>query len=90
MYTVIKSSAAIFIHGIRRQLEVYRWIAEQHMPLMFHSGILYDGINASGKYNRPCEFEPLYLWLVCVFPVAHVHGPGLVECIAVMENLMLF
>ena len=30
-------------------LEACRWAAEKGVPVMFHSGILYDGINVSGK-----------------------------------------
>ena len=71
-------------------MEVYRWIAEQHMPLMFHSGILYDGINASGKYNRPCEFEPLLSVAGLRFSVAHVSWPWTGECIAVYGKFNAF
>ena len=53
------------------------------MPLMFHSGILYDGINVSGKYNRPCEFEPLLSIPGLRFSIAHLSWPWVDECIAV-------
>lgn len=67
-----------------RAMGVYHWIAEHDMPLMFHSGILYDGINVSGKYNRPCEFEPLLSVNGLRFSLAHISWPWTAECIAVL------
>ena len=66
-----------------RALPVYRRIAEQNKPLMFHSGILYDGKNASGNYNRPCNFEGLLSIDSLRFSLAHVSWPWTDECIAV-------
>lgn len=73
-----------------RAMEVYRWIAENDMPLMFHSGILYDGINVSGKYNRPCEFEPLLSVENLRFSIAHLSWPWVDECIAVYGKFNAF
>lgn len=64
-------------------LEACRWAAEKGVPVMFHSGILYDGINVSGKYNRPCEFEALLSVEKLRFSMAHVSWPWTDECIAV-------
>lgn len=72
-----------FYPGDERAMEAYRWIALQQMPVMFHSGILYDGINASGKFNRPCEFETLLSIENLSFSLAHVSWPWTDECIAV-------
>lgn len=72
-----------FYPGDERAMKVYRWIAAHDMPLMFHSGILYDGINVSGKYNRPCEFEPLLSIENLRFSIAHLSWPWVDECIAV-------
>ncbi|MCL2159580.1 MAG: hypothetical protein FWH48_09255, partial [Oscillospiraceae bacterium] len=66
-----------------RALPVYRRIAELNKPLMFHSGILYDGKNASGNYNRPCNFEGLLSIDGLRFSLAHVSWPWTDECIAV-------
>ncbi|MCL1859601.1 MAG: amidohydrolase [Oscillospiraceae bacterium] len=66
-----------------RALPVYRKIAELNKPLMFHSGILYDGRNASGNYNRPCNFEGLLSIDNLRFSLAHVSWPWTDECIAV-------
>ena len=57
---------------------------------MFHSGILYDGINISGKYNRPCEFEPLLSIEGLQFSVAHLSWPWVDECIAVYGKFNAF
>lgn len=58
--------------GDERAMKCYHWMAEHNMPAMFHSGILYDGINPSGKYNRPCEFEPLLSVNNFRFSLAHL------------------
>ena len=79
-----------FYPSDERAMELYRWIAAQDMPLMFHSGILYDGINISGKYNRPCEFEPLLSIEGLQFSVAHLSWPWVDECIAVYGKFNAF
>lgn len=79
-----------FYPSDERAMEVYRWIAEHDMPLMFHSGILYDGINVSGKYNRPCEFEPLLSIENLRFSIAHLSWPWVDECIAVYGKFNAF
>jgi predicted TIM-barrel fold metal-dependent hydrolase len=66
-----------------RALPVYRRIAGLGMPILFHSGILYDGRNASGNYNRPCNFEGLLSIDDLRFALAHVSWPWTDECIAV-------
>ncbi len=72
-----------FYPGDERAMEAYRCIAEKGVPIMFHSGILYDGINVSGNYNRPCGFEPLLSIAGLRFSLAHVSWPWTDECIAV-------
>ena len=37
-------------------LEAYRKMAELRLPVIFHSGILWDGVNSS-PFNRPANFE---------------------------------
>ncbi len=66
-----------------RAIPVYKKIAEKNMPILFHSGILYDGKNASGNYNRPTEFECLLSIDNLRFALAHVSWPWTDECIAV-------
>jgi len=66
-----------------RAMPVYRRIAELNRPIMFHSGILYDGRNPSGNFNRPCNFEGLLQVDNLRFSLAHVSWPWTDECIAV-------
>ena len=66
-----------------RAMPVYKKIAQLNKPVMFHSGILYDGRNASGNYNRPCNFEELLSIDNLRFSLAHVSWPWTDECIAV-------
>ena len=66
-----------------RAMPVYSEIAKLNKPVMFHSGILYDGRNASGNYNRPCNFEGLLSVDGLRFSLAHVSWPWTDECIAV-------
>jgi predicted TIM-barrel fold metal-dependent hydrolase len=66
-----------------RCVPAYRRIAQSGKPLLFHSGILYDGKNASGNFNRPCNFEVLLSIEGLRFALAHVSWPWTDECIAV-------
>lgn len=79
-----------FYPSDERAMAVYHQIASYNMPLMFHSGILYDGINVSGKYNRPCEFEPLLSIEGLRFSIAHLSWPWVDECIAVYGKFNAF
>lgn len=66
-----------------RAVPVYHRIAETGRPYLFHSGILYDGSNASGNFNRPCNFEVLLSIPRLRFALAHISWPWCDECIAV-------
>ncbi|HZJ57089.1 MAG TPA: amidohydrolase family protein [Clostridia bacterium] len=66
-----------------RAVPVYQQIANKGLPILFHSGILYDGKNASGNYNKPTEFEVLLSVDNLRFALAHVSWPWTDECIAV-------
>ena len=66
-----------------RAIPVYKKIAKKNRPILFHSGILYDGKNASGNYNKPTEFEVLLSIDNLRFAMAHVSWPWTDECIAV-------
>ena len=66
-----------------RAIPVYKKIASLNRPVLFHSGILYDGRNASGNYNRPCNFEGLLSIDNLRFALAHASWPWTDECIAV-------
>ena len=66
-----------------RCVESYRHIASYKKPLVFHSGILWDGLNASGNYNKPTEFEVLLSIPGMRFALAHISWPWCDECVAV-------
>ncbi len=56
--------------------------AEAGKPVMFHSGILWDGAPSS-KYNRPADFESLLFISKLRFSMAHISWPWCDEMIAV-------
>lgn len=70
-----------------RCMDTLRYISFHHKPVVFHSGILWDGINASGRYNRPVEFEPLLSVAGLRFALAHISWPWCDECIALFGKL---
>ncbi len=72
-----------FYPGDPRCVEACRHIASYRKPVLFHSGILWDGKNPSGNYNKPTEFEPLLPVDGLDFALAHISWPWCDECIAV-------
>jgi len=62
-------------------LKVYQAIADASRPILFHSGILYDG-RASSRNNRPVNFEPLLEIVGLRFALAHISWPWCDECLA--------
>jgi predicted TIM-barrel fold metal-dependent hydrolase len=73
--------------GDERALPVYRRIAEANKPVLFHSGILWDG-KASSPYNRPAEFEALLEIPNLRFCIAHISWPWCDEAIAVYGKFL--
>jgi predicted TIM-barrel fold metal-dependent hydrolase len=71
-----------FFPGDPRALPVYRAIAAADKPILFHSGILWDGGNSS-RYCRPAEFEALLAVSGLRFALAHASWPWCDECLAV-------
>lgn len=63
-------------------LAVCRRAAELNKPVIFHSGILWDGRD-SARYNRPGEFECLLEVPKLRFSLAHISWPWCDECLAV-------
>ena len=63
-------------------LAVCRRAAELNKPVLFHSGILWDGRDSS-RYNRPGEFECLLEIPKLRFALAHMSWPWFDECLAV-------
>lgn len=68
-------------------MEVYKAIAHYKKPILFHSGILWDG-QPSSPYNRPAEFEVLLEIPGLKFCLAHVSWPWVDECIAVYGKFL--
>ena len=76
-----------FYPGDERAIPVYRKIAEAGKPVIFHSGILWDG-RYSSCYTRPGNYEALLAVPRLRFALAHVSWPWCDECIAVYGKLL--
>lgn len=68
--------------GCRESMDVLERIAQYDKPVLFHSGILWDG-RPSANYNRPGNFEALLDIPKLRFCLAHISWPWYDECIAV-------
>ena len=64
-----------------------RRIAELNKPVIFHSGILWDG-GESSKYNRPLHWESLVDIKGLRFSMGHCSWPWHDECIAVYGKFL--
>lgn len=73
--------------GDPRCFKVYRAIARSGRPLLFHSGILWDG-QPSSMYNRPAEFEALLRVDGLRFSLAHISWPWCDECLSVYGKFL--
>lgn len=62
-------------------MDVWRKIAAEDLPLLFHSGILWNE-EPSSLYNRPLSFEPLMTVKGLRFALAHISWPWCDECVA--------
>ena len=62
-------------------------IAECERPVIFHSGILWNGAESS-KYNRPVNFESLILIDGLRFSMGHCSWPWIDECIALYGKFL--
>jgi predicted TIM-barrel fold metal-dependent hydrolase len=76
-----------FYPGDTGAIEVFRAIARHGKPILFHSGILWDG-QPSSPYNRPAEFETLLDIEGLKFCLAHISWPWVDECIAVYGKFL--
>ena len=65
-----------------KPMKVFRAIAMKQKPILFHSGILWDG-KPSSRYNKPAEFEALIDIDNLKFCLAHISWPWCDELIAV-------
>lgn len=71
-----------FFPGEDKAMKTYEKIASYGKPILFHSGILYDGARSSSRYHRPVEFEALFSINGIRFALAHISWPWCDECIA--------
>lgn len=76
-----------FMPGDDRAIPVYRKIAKYNKPVIFHSGILWDGRDFA-KYTRPGNYEALIQVPRLRFALAHISWPWCEECIAVFGKLL--
>lgn len=68
-------------------MNVYKRIAYHGKPILFHSGILWNGKNSS-NFNRPANFECLIEVEGLRFSLAHVSWPWYDECFAVFGKFI--
>ena len=73
--------------GDERAMDAYSAIAAAGKPILFHSGILWDG-RPSSKYNMPHQFECMLDVPGIRFALAHISWPWCDECIAVLGKCM--
>lgn len=76
-----------FEPGDRRALKIFQAIAESRRPILFHSGILWDG-KPSSMYNRPALFEALLCVRGLRFAMAHISWPWCDEMLAVYGKFL--
>lgn len=76
-----------FFPGEKCALPVYEKMAKAGKPVMFHSGILWDG-RPSSKYTRPGNYEELINIAGLRFALAHISWPWHDECISVYGKFL--
>ncbi|MBR2466541.1 MAG: amidohydrolase family protein [Clostridia bacterium] len=70
-----------------RPMAVLREIAKLGVPVIFHTGILWDG-KVSSNYNRPLNFEALLDIEGIRFSMGHCSWPWIDECIALYGKFL--
>ena len=73
--------------GCKESMRVLEKMASLNKPVLFHSGICWDGFN-SANHNRPGNFEALIEIPHLRFTLAHVSWPWYDECIAVYGKFL--
>ena len=68
-------------------MRAYHAMAKHHLPVLFHSGVLWDG-HVSSAFNRPMAFEGLMEVTNLRFALAHVSWPWYDECIALFGKIL--
>jgi predicted TIM-barrel fold metal-dependent hydrolase len=82
-----KMICANFHPSDKRAMKTYAAIAQTGKPILFHSGILWDGQDSS-RYNRPAEFEAMIDIKGLRFALAHISWPWVDECLAVYGKVL--
>ena len=70
-----------------RSMAVLREIAKLDLPVIFHTGILWDG-QVSSDYNRPLNWETLLDIEGLRFSLGHCSWPWIDECIALYGKFL--
>lgn len=73
--------------GDPQALATFKAIADRNKPILFHSGILWDG-RPSSENNRPAAFEALLEVPGLRFSLAHMSWPWIDECVAVYGKFL--
>jgi len=74
--------------GDERAMPAYQAVARAGRPILFHSGILWDG-KPSSIYNRPAGFEAMLDVDGLRFALAHISWPWVDECLAVYGKILV-
>ncbi len=73
--------------GDQKSMDLLSAIASLDKPVIFHSGILWDG-TASSKYNKPINWEALLDIPNLRFSMGHCSWPWIDECIALYGKFL--
>ena len=73
--------------GDPRAMKAYERMAKAGKPVLFHSGILWDG-KPSSKYTRPGNWEEIIDIPNLRFACAHISWPWYEECVAVYGKFL--
>ena len=73
--------------GDKKSMDLVTAIAELDKPIIFHSGILWDG-TISSQYNKPINWEALLEVPNLRFSMGHCSWPWIDECIALYGKFL--
>lgn len=82
-----KVICADFYVGDNKSMDMLSEIAKHQKPVIFHSGILWDG-KRSSNYNRPANWEALLELDGLRFSLGHCSWPWIDECIAMYGKFL--
>lgn len=76
-----------FYVGENKSMDMLSEIEKYGKPVIFHSGILWDG-KVSSSYNKPVNFEALIELQSLKFSLGHCSWPWIDECIALYGKFL--